>query len=102
MDKWSDAAARTIDASELLRHRGGFVPLLPNPGLFARLGGNAGVRRLVDELYDRIGTDPLLQHVFPHAALMSARDRPTRFFVAWFGGERTFSRGLKAGVSRLH
>src|SRR5579859_7365771 len=84
-----------IDVSELLRHRGGFASPRPDPGFFASLGGDAGVRRLVDELYDRIGADPLLRHVFPHAALPSARDGPTRFFLEWFGGERTFSRALQ-------
>jgi ankyrin repeat protein/truncated hemoglobin YjbI len=96
------AGALAADVPEPLRHRGGFATLRPDPGLFARLGGETGVRRLVDELYDRIGADPLLRHVFPHAALPVARNAPTRFFVEWFGGEPAFSRALEPGLSRLH
>jgi ankyrin repeat protein/truncated hemoglobin YjbI len=88
--------------SELLRHRGGVAMVQPDPVLFQRLGGDAGIRRLVDELYDRIAADPLLRHVFSHAAIAPARDGPTRFFVEWLGGERTFSGGLQPGLGRLH
>ena len=87
---------------EALRHRGGFAPRRPDPALFAGLGGEAGVRRLVDELYARIAADSFLRHVFPHASLKGVRARPARFFVEWFGGDHAFSRGVEAGIGRLH
>jgi ankyrin repeat protein len=94
------ADERTNDVSALLRHRGGIPVLRPDPALFAALGGEAGVHRLVDALYDRIGADPLLQHVFPHPE--ATREGPKRFFVEWFGGRRTFAGALEPGLGRRH
>jgi ankyrin repeat protein/truncated hemoglobin YjbI len=94
------AGERASDVPGLLRHRGGFPTLRPDPGLFDALGGEAGIHRLVNELYDRIAADPLLQHVFPHPE--ATRDGPKRFFVEWFGGDRTFSDGLQPGLARRH
>jgi hemoglobin len=87
---------------ESLRHRGGFAVPQPDPAILASLGGAAGVSRLVDALYDRIAADPLLDHVFPHAAKLAARAGATRFFLEWFGGEPAFSRALQPGIGRLH
>src|SRR5918911_1203418 len=93
------AATLSAEVPELLRHRGGFLPRRPDSGLFASLGGEAGIHRLVGELYDRIGADPLLRHIFPHPEV---RDGPKRFFVEWFGGPPAFSGGLHAGLTRAH
>jgi ankyrin repeat protein/truncated hemoglobin YjbI len=83
-----------------LRHRGGFALRRPDPGLLETLGGEPGVHRLVDELYERIAADPLLTHVFPHPA--ATRDGPRRFFLEWFGGDPTFSDSLQPGLGRRH
>jgi ankyrin repeat protein/truncated hemoglobin YjbI len=91
---------RQADVQTLLRHRGRLPAARPPSGLFAALGGKRGIGRLVDELYERIGADPLLRHVFPNPE--ATRDGPRRFFVEWFGGEREFSGGLGSGLAQRH
>lgn len=55
--------------------------------LFERMGGEDGVRRLVDAFYGHMQSDPV---VFPllavHEDLQRARERLFEFLVGWSGG----------------
>lgn len=56
--------------------------------LFAALGGEAGVRQLVDRFYDEMDARPEARGIRAmHAAdLATARDKLTWFLVGWSGG----------------
>jgi ankyrin repeat protein len=95
-----DRSPPTTDVASALAHRGGIAVQRPDPALFDSLGGESGIHRLVDALYDRIGADPLLKHVFPHPE--GTRAAPRRFFVEWFGGGPTYSDALQPGLGRAH
>jgi hemoglobin len=56
--------------------------------LFARIGGEAGVRRLVDRFYDLMDALPevaRLRALHPEA-LAGSRDKLSWFLVGWLGG----------------
>src|SRR5262249_58941391 len=53
--------------------------------LFARLGGQATVDRLVDLLYDGVEADPALRPLFPRD-LTGGRARQKMFPAHWLGG----------------
>ena len=50
--------------------------LFPPPGTFAALGGREGIARLVDGLYDRIETDPVLRPAFSREGALWAVEEP--------------------------
>src|SRR5690349_15414028 len=65
------------------------APLFPPAGTFEALGGREAVARLVDGLYDRFETDPILRPVFS-GDLTAEREKVKLFFEAWFGGAPTY------------
>src|SRR5439155_4955953 len=79
-----------------LDHRGGLSPdvasLFPPAGTFQALGGQEAVTRLVDGLYDRFETDPILRPAFSRD-LTSEREKVKLFFEAWFGGDPAYFDG---------
>jgi hemoglobin len=56
--------------------------------LFPRIGGEAGVRRLIDRFYDLMDTQPDAAEVraLHPPALDSSRDKLHWFLVGWLGG----------------
>jgi hemoglobin len=58
--------------------------------LLRRVGGRTAVEALIDELYDRIETDPVLRPLFSRE-LANERHAQTRFFTEWLGGETSYS-----------
>lgn len=89
-----------------LAHRGGVGPddttLFPPPGTFEALGGRAAVTRIVDGLYDRLETDPLLRPAFSRD-LTAEREKVKLFFEAWLGGLPTyFNRDWPPGLKVAH
>jgi truncated hemoglobin YjbI/ankyrin repeat protein len=89
-----------------LEHRGGFgpdiAPLFPSPETFEALGGREAVARLVDGLYDRIETDPVLRPAFNHD-LTGEREKVKLFFEEWFGGASTYyDAGWRPGLKGRH
>jgi truncated hemoglobin YjbI/ankyrin repeat protein len=78
------------------------VALFPPAETFAALGGRHAIARLVDGLYDRIETDPLLRPAF-NRDLIEERKKLQRFFEAWFGGAPTyFDAGWPPGLKAAH
>jgi len=65
----------------------------PDPAtLFVRLGGEAGVRKLVDRFYDLMDTEGHakgIRELHP-ASLASSRDKLHWFLVGWAGGPQLF------------
>jgi hemoglobin len=68
---------------------------------FERVGGQAAIDRLVDELYDRFEGDGALRPLFGRDL---ARERANQklFFAEWLGGPRRYSEVSYAGLQRRH
>lgn len=60
---------------------------------FRAAGGEAGLRRLVDDFYDIMETDPAAAEVrrMHPKDLEVARDKLARFLCGWLGGPKLFS-----------
>lgn len=58
---------------------------------FAALGGEETFRRLVDEFYVGVATDPLLRPMYPEEDLGPAADRLRLFLIQYWGGPKTYS-----------
>jgi hemoglobin len=55
-------------------------------GLYERIGGAAGIDRLVDEFYGRVLDDPSLAPFFRHAPMEHLRSMQREFFAVALGG----------------
>lgn len=89
-----------------LDHRAGLgldvASLFPPQGTFEALGGREAVARLVERLYDRFETDPVLRPAFSRD-LTHEREKVKLFFEAWFGGASTyFDAGWPPGLQAAH
>ena len=62
------------------------------PNLFERLGGESGVRRLVDAFYDRMDREPHQQglRAMHPPQLDGSRDKLFWFLCGWSGGPQHF------------
>ncbi|MCO1599167.1 globin [Micromonospora sp. RHAY321] len=58
--------------------------------LFEAVGGEPTFRKLVDEFYAGVATDPLLRPMYPDD-LAPAADRMTLFLMQYWGGPNTYS-----------
>lgn len=67
-------------------------PEAPVPTAFELMGGEAGVRRLVDAFYDRMDSDPDAQGVrgLHGQDLAISRDRLADWLSGWLGGPAVF------------
>lgn len=65
---------------------------LPSPTPYEQLGGEAGVRRLVDRFYDLMDSSPEAVHVRAlHAAsLKASREKLFLYLSYWTGGPQTY------------
>ena len=59
--------------------------------VFARFGGEATFRTLVDAFYDGVAKDPILRPMYPEEDLGPARDRLVGFLIQYWGGPTTYS-----------
>jgi len=60
---------------------------------FQAAGGQAGIRKLVDDFYDRMGSDARFASIYemhPDDKEVS-RDKLARFLCGWLGGPKLFS-----------
>jgi hemoglobin len=65
---------------------------LPHTGSFYDLvGGEETFRRLVDEFYAGVSTDPLLRPLYPEQDLGPASERLRLFLIQYWGGPNTYS-----------
>lgn len=58
--------------------------------LYDALGGEQGIRRIVDAFYRRVAEDPILKPIFPDDLTETAR-RQFLFFSQFFGGPALYS-----------
>lgn len=60
---------------------------------FRAAGGEAGLKKLVDAFYDRMGTDPRFRTIYEmHPPdIETSRDKLARFLCGWLGGPRRYS-----------
>ncbi|GIJ27579.1 oxygen-binding heme protein [Micromonospora qiuiae] len=59
--------------------------------LFDAVGGEPTFRKLVDEFYAGIATDPLLRPMYPEEDLGPANERMRLFLIQYWGGPNTYS-----------
>ncbi|MEO3926115.1 globin [Micromonosporaceae bacterium B7E4] len=63
----------------------------PSPTFYEEIGGEPAFRRLVDEFYAGVATDPVLRPMYPEADLGPAAERLTLFLIQYWGGPNTYS-----------
>lgn len=63
----------------------------PAPSFYEAVGGEPTFRRLVDEFYAGVATDPVLRPMYPEADLGPAAERMTLFLMQYWGGPNTYS-----------
>jgi hemoglobin len=72
---------------------------------FRAAGGEAGIRRLVDCFFDRMGSDPRFATIYamhPEDKDVS-RDKLARFLCGWLGGPKLYHEKYGAiGIPRVH
>jgi truncated hemoglobin YjbI/ankyrin repeat protein len=69
--------------------------------LFERIGGQAGVDRLVDSLYARFQVDRIMRSFFG-GDLARHRERQKVFFAEWLGGPTHYSGSAWGGLYQRH
>ncbi|MFV2109850.1 globin [Micromonospora sp. LOL_015] len=82
-----------VTASDPANDSAGAAPAAggPAPTFFAAIGGEPAFRRLVDEFYAGVATDPLLRPMYPEQDLGPAAERLTLFLMQYWGGPGTYS-----------
>jgi hemoglobin len=58
---------------------------------FEAIGGEPAFRKLVDEFYAGVATDPVLRPLYPEADLGPANERLRLFLMQYWGGPGTYS-----------
>jgi hemoglobin len=69
------------------------------PTFFDLIGGEPTFRKLVDEFYAGVATDPVLRPLYPDADLAPAAERLRLFLMQYWGGPDTYSQ--RRGHPRL-
>jgi len=62
-----------------------------SPSFFDAVGGEPTFRKLVDEFYAGVATDPVLRPLYPEADLTAAAERFRLFLMQYWGGPTTYS-----------
>ena len=65
--------------------------MTPETSLYERVGGEPVFRRLVDDFYDGVATDPVLRPLYDGDDLAPAADRLAMFLMQYWGGPTTYS-----------
>ena len=89
-----------LEHRSLLNHPPGFRTFR-GTDLFERIGGQPTVDRLVDLLYEGIGSDDQLLPLFPRD-VAGARRMQKLFFAEWLGGPGRYSEQAHAGLKHSH
>lgn len=70
-------------------------------GLFARIGGQPTIDRMVDALYARFETDPVLRPLFG-SELSTERTNQKLFFAEWMGAGEAYSQASYGTMKHRH
>jgi hemoglobin len=62
-----------------------------SPSFYDAVGGEPTFRKLVDEFYAGVATDPILRPLYPEADLGPANERFRLFLMQYWGGPGTYS-----------
>jgi hemoglobin len=62
-----------------------------SPSFYDVVGGEPTFRKLVDEFYAGVATDPILRPLYPEADLAPANERFRLFLMQYWGGPSTYS-----------
>jgi hemoglobin len=62
-----------------------------SPTFYDQIGGEPTFRKLVDEFYTGVATDPVLRPLYPEADLAPAAERLRLFLMQYWGGPTTYS-----------
>jgi hemoglobin len=91
---------RSMEHRRFLAHPEAHHPFAGG-NLLERIGGDAAIAVLIDGLYDRIETDPLLRPLF-NRDLTNEREAQKRFFVEWLGGDTAYSDRAHLPLAHRH
>lgn len=72
---------------------------------FRAAGGEAGIRRLVDDFFDRMSSDSRFStiHAMHPEDNETSRDKLARFLCGWLGGPKLYNEKYGAiGIPRVH
>ncbi|MEI7910532.1 MAG: group 1 truncated hemoglobin [Verrucomicrobiota bacterium] len=75
---------------------------MPTQSLYERVGGEAGVTRLIGIFYDRVLADPQLSPFFAHIPMEKLRSMQVEFFTSALGGPLQYSGRPLAHVHHGH
>lgn len=74
-----------------------------NPTLYDRLGGEPGVRKIVNDVLDRNFNNPLIGHHFRHVNMDKLKQLVFEFFSMGIGGPHTYTgRDMRTAHTGLH
>jgi len=91
---------RSMEHRRFLAHPEAHHPFAGG-NLLGRIGGHATIAALIDGLYDRIETDPLLRPLFGRD-LANERAAQQRFFAEWLGGDTAYSDRAHLPLAHRH
>jgi hemoglobin len=77
-----------------LAARPGTIDCVTDPApasFYDRVGGEPTFRKLVDEFYAGVATDPVLRPLYPDEDLGAANERLRLFLIQYWGGPGTYS-----------
>lgn len=63
----------------------------PTPTLYERIGGDGGLEKMVDALYQRVLADPQLAHFFKNSTMVRQRTMQKEFMRAALGACTSYS-----------
>ena len=63
----------------------------PKPSLFARLGGEANVRKIVNDVLDKNSANPLIAHHFNNVDMKGLKQKAFEFFSMGTGGPHQYT-----------
>tara|TARA_R110000782_G_scaffold115576_3_gene205626 strand:- start:559 stop:975 length:417 start_codon:yes stop_codon:yes gene_type:complete len=81
------------------------IPYGTGDASFRAAGGQAGIFRLVDDFFDRMGSDPRFETIWNMHPENNeeSRDKLARFLCGWLGGPKLYTEKYGSiGIPRVH
>ena len=75
----------------------------PKPSLFERLGGEANVRKIVNDVLDKNSGNPLIAHHFSNIDMKNLKQKAFEFFSKGTGGPHQYTgRDMKTAHANMN